>query len=91
MIICRTFGLPYYEMENGKERIKVPFCMEQGLNYSDVFDKKTQKLSKDLFEKTNHKTEPLAYNLSLEFLMTKFGKEIMDIDFGEEKTLIEWL
>lgn len=94
MIICRTFGLPYYEdnKDKGEKNVlKVPFCMEQGLNYSDVYDTKTKKLSDELFKKGGYKNEPLAYNLSLEFLMTRFGKEIMELDFGEIKPLIEWL
>ncbi len=94
MIICRTFGLPYYEdnKEKGEKNVlKIPFCMYQGLNYSDVYDKKTDKLSDELFKKGGYKNEPLAYNLSLEFLMERFGKEIMNLDFGDEKPLIDWL
>ena len=91
MIICRTFGLAYYREEDEKKNMRAPFCMEFGLNYGDVYDKETKTFSKELFEKSGHKTEPVAYNTGVQFLMEKFGKEIMDIDFGEEKTLIDWL
>ena len=49
------------------------------------------KLLWELFKKTGYKAEPVAYNLGVQFLMEKFGKDIMDIDFGEVKALIEWL
>jgi len=94
MIICRTFGLAYYEQSDDPEKpstIKSPFCMEQGLNYSDVFDKETKTFSKEKFLKTGNKKEPVAYNLGLENLKSKFGKDIMDLDFGETKTLLDWL
>ena len=94
MIICRTFGLAYYEQSEDPEKpstIKSPFCMEQGLNYSDVFDKETKTFSKEKFLKTGNKKEPVAYNLGLENLKSKFGKDIMNLDFGETKPLLDWL
>ena len=91
LIICRTFGLAYYRENDKKKTQRAPFCMELGLNYGDVYDKKTRIFSEELFKKTGHKVEPVAYNTSAEFLMTKLGRELMDLDFGEEKTLIDWL
>ena len=92
MIICRTFGLAYYEhKENEKDTIKIPFCMNEGLNYSDVFDKDSNTLTSEKFKTMGYKKEPIAFNLGPEDLKTKFGKEIMNIDFGEEKTLLDWL
>lgn len=93
MIICRTFGLSYYDKgdEKKKNTLKVPFCMEQGLNYSEVYDAEKKTFSTELFEKTGYKKEPVAYNLGVEFLIEKFGKDIMNLDFGELKTLLEWL
>ena len=93
MIICRTFGLSYYDKDEYTEKntIKVPFCMEKGLNYSEVYDSKNKTFSTELFNKTGYKKEPLTYNLGVEFLVKKFGQEIMDLDFGEFKRLIEWL
>ncbi len=93
MIICRTFGLSYYDKddETKKNTLKVPFCMNEGLNYSEVYDKEKNTFSTELFKKTGYKAEPVAYNLGVQFLMEKFGKDIMDLDFGEVKALIEWL
>ena len=39
-IICRTFGLISYD-EKGRKRM--PFCVDLDLNYSNVYDKETQK------------------------------------------------
>lgn len=93
MIICRTFGLSYYDQddETKKNTLKVPFCMNNGLNYSEVYDKEKNTFSSDMFKQTGYKTEPVAYNLGVQFLIEKFGKDIMDLDFGEIKALIDWL
>ena len=93
MIICRTFGLSYYDKDEYEKRnvLKVPFCIEQGLNYSEVYDQKNKSFSTELFKKTGYKKEPLTYNLGVEFLVKKFGQEIMNLDFGEFKRLIDWL
>ena len=93
MIICRTFGLSYYDKDDEKKKntLKVPFCMHQGLNYSEVYDQNKKVFSTDLYRKLGYLNEPMAYSLGVESLMDKFGKDIMHIDFGEIKTLIEWL
>lgn len=83
-IICRTFGLISYD-EKGKKRI--PFCVEIGLNYADVFDKDNKKiinLAKD-------GSEPLAFNIDRKFLRSKEFEKQFNIFFGEDKSLIEWL
>jgi Fe-S-cluster containining protein len=93
MIICRTFGLSYYDKgdEKKKNTLKVPFCMHQGLNYSEVYDPQKKTFSTELYKQLGYKNEPMAYNLGVEALMEKFGKEIMNLDFGEIKTLLDWL
>lgn len=87
-IICRTFGIPYYD---SNEKLKIPFCYELGLNYSQVYEKETNTLSEELQEKAGIEQEPLAYNLSLSFLINKVGKEGMKLDFGEQKTITDWM
>ena len=91
MIICRTFGLPFFVEENGKNRLKVPFCVERGLNYSEVYDAKKNIFTTELFKKMGYKNEPLASNFGLDFIINKLGTESMKLDFGEEKTLVDWL
>lgn len=94
MIICRTFGLAYYDEKKNEEdqnTIKVPFCVHNGLNYSTVYDVKSNTLSSKKREELHYTHEPVAYNLDMKNLKEKFGKEVMDLDFGEEKALIDWL
>lgn len=87
-LVCRTFGLPYYDEE---KKVKVPFCVYDGLNYSQVYDKERKVISVDMYNQTGFSQEPLAFNLSLKFLITKVGHDTMGLDFGEEKTLIDWM
>ena len=48
-------------------------------------------ISVDMYQKTGYAQEPLAFNVSLKFLITKVGKETMGLDFGEEKTILDWM
>ena len=91
MIICRTFGLPYYIDVNGEQKMKTPFCVHHNLNYSEVYDPERNIFSKELFAQKGFKNEPVAFNLSLSFILNRLGKEGMGLDFGEEKSLIDWL
>lgn len=80
-IICRTFGLIYYE----KDSQKVPFCIDLGLNYSN------SKINKNYNKEYTAKTEPLAYNISRTILRSEKFEKDFDLFFGEDKTMIEWL
>ncbi len=91
MVICRTFGVPYYTKKDGKTEYKIPFCVDYGLNYSNVYDKDTLKLSSELNSKHGLESEPLAFNSGVKFFREKFGEDIMHLDFGETKALIDWL
>ena len=94
MIICRTFGLPYYDDKSdadGDNRIKIPFCMNRGLNYSNVLDKETGKISNKLYEEGGYKNNPQASSLTLNVIKNEFGQKVMGLNFGEVKPLIDWL
>ena len=93
MVVCRTFGLIYYnDSENvgSSNPMKIPFCNEKGLNYSKVIDEQTKTISSEKVKALNYKNEPMGYNLNFKQLKEKIGKEMLGIDFGEEKTLIDW-
>ena len=94
MIVCRTFGLIYYNdnYEVTKTNpVKVPFCFEKGLNYSDVYDKEKNNLSMEKYKALGYKNEPVAYNLNFKQFRERVGKEMLNLEFGEEKSLVEWL
>ena len=83
-IICRTFGLISYRNDG---RPKMPFCIELGLNYANVYDEDKQLLVKC----ADDGTEPVAYNIDRRTLRNKEMQDLFDIYFGEDKSLISWL
>lgn len=83
-IICRTFGLISY---NDKGKNKVPFCIDLGLNYSDVYDNETALIKSD----EGSEFKPLAYNIGREYLRSKKYEKEFDIFFGDDKALIDRL
>lgn len=90
-IICRTHGLMFYlESENGESRNKAPECMNMGLNYSQVYDPETKKISLDMWEKSGIETEPVAYNISLKTLLNTNLAKQLGIEFGESRAIIDW-
>ena len=93
MVVCKTFGLIYYNdlQEIGSSNpMKIPFCNEKGLNYSKVIDEKTKIISTQKVKALGYKNEPVGYNLNFKQLKEKVGTEMLGLDFGEEKTLIDW-
>lgn len=85
-IICRTYGL-MFTSDTGN---KIPYCANLGLNYSEVYDQETKKISLAMWEKLGIKTEPLAYNLSMKTLISKELTGELGFEFNEIKPLIDW-
>ncbi len=91
-LICRTHGLAFYL--NEKDNFKVPGCYEYGLNYSNVIEVNEngdgKLFSREKFNQLGIEQEPLAYNLSLKFLLNT-AEEHFNVNCGENKPLIDWL
>lgn len=88
-IICRTFGLI---TENSEGNLTVPFCSSEGLNYSKVYDEKNKKIiSEEEIVALGYKVMPKPYNLSRNNLMNLSLVKKLELNFGESKTLIDWL
>lgn len=86
-LVCRTFGL----IELGeKNKVKIPFCHEMGLNYSNVVDKEKKIISEEKYLALNEEKEPLSYNISYKFLTSEKMEENFQVKFGEKKPLIDW-
>ena len=83
-IICRTFGLISYDKNGNK---KIPFCVDENLNYSNVFDYNKSKITRNAPDGT----EPEAFNISREFLRNNKFESQYNIFFGDDKTLLDWL
>ena len=86
-IVCRTFGLITSDDDN---RAKIPFCYKDGLNYSNVVDYKKNVISQEKCDALGFENEPVAYNISYNFLTGEGMEKAFNIKFGEKKPLIEW-
>ena len=87
-LICRTFGLLKFDKD---EKIVTPFCQTLGLNYSKVYNPEKNMLDDELIKKYGYKNSPKAYDLSFKTLMDNELFKDLNIDFGEIKSLVEWL
>lgn len=87
-IICRSFGLIY--TVEGEAKPKIPFCAYEGLNYSNVFDTKTGIIPTEKYKSLNIPQEPLAYNVSYNFLTNESFEKLYNFKFGDKKSLIDW-
>ena len=87
-ILCRSFGLIYTVA--GEANPKIPFCAYKGLNYSNVFDTETGMIPTEKYKAMNIDKEPLAYNVSYNFLTSEDFEKMFKFKFGDKKPLIDW-
>lgn len=91
-LICRAYGLmSFYKDENGETKFKMPCCVDNGLNYSNVYDPKEKKISQKMWDATNIEVEPVSCNVDLSFLINNQTTRELNLDFGPQKVLLEWL
>ena len=86
-IICRAHGLAFFSKN---QNILVPACVDDGLNYSNVYDFETRKISSEKYKKTGIKQEPLAHNVGVYFLTDNEITQSLGLDFGEIKPMYEF-
>lgn len=90
-IICRNYGLAYHtEDKTGKTIYNMPCCCDKGLNYSNVYDVQTGSISSKKWKETGIETEPVTHNVGLEFLLNNNVTQYLELEFGEQKALIDW-
>ena len=89
-LICRSHGLLFYVDKNGETRNKIPACSGYGLNYSEVYDAEKGLMDPEKLKQSGIKTEPKAYNISREVLISNAATKDLGLDFGESKALIDW-
>lgn len=76
-IVCRTHGLAY--LYDGK--IKLPECANNGLNYSEVFDKNTGEVVI---------SNPITENLRIDAILKSPLAEKYELEAGEIRRLLDW-
>ena len=90
-LICRTHGLLFFVTDkDGNSRNKIPACVNDGLNFSEVYDAEKGMISSEKWEKSGIKAEPKAYNISREALMNNEITRDLGLEFGESKAMIDW-
>lgn len=86
-IICRSHGLAFFSKE---KHILVPACVDEGLNYSNVYDFETKTISSEKYKSTGIEQEPLAHNVGVYYLTDNEITETLGLDFGEIKPMCEF-
>lgn len=86
-IICRSHGLAFF---NKKNQLMVPACVDDGLNYSNVYDFENQTISDEKYYASGIKQEPLAHNVGVHFLTNNEITQSLGLNFGEIKPMCEW-
>ena len=79
-IICRTFGLAYYDDE--KNKVRIPDCVNIGLNYSEYYEKETKTLNLEKIIRKNLRTDKI--------LQSDIAKK-HKIEEIEIKPMLEWI
>jgi hypothetical protein len=77
-IICRTFGLCYYD--DTKDYVRLPGCVHNGLNYAEVYDEKTQTLGIETVSGMNLRIDKVLESQTAQ----KYG-----FDHGEIRPMLE--
>ena len=90
-LICRTHGLLFYEKDkDGNLKNKMPACVNDGLNFSQVYDTERGMISPELWKASAIEAEPVAYNISREALMNNELTKDFGLEFGDSKRMIDW-
>ncbi len=86
-IICRSHGVAFFSKD---KKLLVPACVDEGLNYSNVYDFEKQIISDEKYRLSGIKQEPLAHNVGVHYLTKNEMTEAIGLDFGEIKPMCEW-
>jgi len=86
-IVCRMYGLLVKDPENREKKGKMAYCVNQGLNYANVWDFETKRLSLDKINALGLKVMPKSYDVSCTAIMDSFE----GIIFGDIRMLYEWI
>lgn len=86
-IICRSHGLAFFDKN---KHLLVPACVDEGLNYSNVYDFETKTISSEKYKQTGVEQEPLAHNVGVYYLTNNEITKELGLDFGEIKPMSYW-
>ena len=78
-IVCRTHGLAWYDED--ENRIRLPYCVNKGLNYSTIFDRETGEVFLE---------NPIQERLRIDSILKSPEAEPYKLELGEIRPLIRW-
>ncbi len=78
-IVCRTHGLAWYDEDENK--IRLPYCVNIGLNYSKVFDRDTGEV---LLQ------NPIKERLRIDSILQSDEAKKYNLEMGEIRPLMKW-
>lgn len=78
-IVCRVHGLAWFDEDVNK--IRLPYCVNKGLNYSKVFDRE----SGEVFLQN-----PISENLRIDSILRSEKARQYELECGEIRSLIKW-
>jgi len=84
-LICRVHGLITIGLKEGKN-YNMPGCLDDGLNYSEVWDEELKDFSLEKATALNIKSHPEVFDVGYEPLLKKFEH----IGFGDIRMMFEW-
>lgn len=78
-IVCRTHGIAWFDED--ENIIRLPYCVNKGLNYAKVFDRETGEV---LLE------NPVKERLKIDSLLRNNEAEELNLECGEIRPLLMW-
>lgn len=78
-LVCRIHGLAWFD--EIEDRIRLPYCVNKGLNYAKVFDRETGEVFLN---------EPIRERLRIDTLLTSPEAEELKLEMGEIRPLKDW-
>lgn len=78
-IVCRAHGLAYLDEDTGL--VKLPECVNQGLNYSSVYNASNSSI---------YIGNPIKENLKIDSVLRSASAQNLELECGAIRPLIDW-
>lgn len=78
-IVCRVHGLAWYD--GNEKRIRLPYCVNMGLNYSNVFDRETGEVFLQ---------NPITERLRIDDILNSRQAREFGLECGEIRPIMKW-
>lgn len=86
-LVCRAHGLIIKDPASQSAKGSLPYCVNENLNYSNIWDEDKKALSKEKVEALGLKVTPKVYDVSCSSLIKLFD----GVTFGDNRMIYEWV